>query len=81
MKEDKHIVDIKKEICIQYAEDAKECLEKLIEHLKDNKFFPNAQLYAKDVLVLMGDIHRNIGELIVLQNMRFIYEERNKNNG
>lgn len=81
MKEDKHIVDIKKEICIQYAEEVKECLETLIERLKENKFFPNAQLLAKDALVLMGDIHRNIGELIVLQNMRFIYEERNKNNG
>lgn len=74
MSGDKHIVDIKKDICIQFAEDAKECLETLIERLKEDKFFPQAQLRAKDVLILTGDIHRIIGELIVLQNMRFIYE-------
>lgn len=74
MKEDKRIIDIKKDICIQFAEDAIECLEMLIEHLKENKFFPHAQVSAKDALILTADICRNIGELRVLQNMRFILE-------
>lgn len=78
MKEDKHIIDIKKDICIQYAEDAKEGLENLIERLKENKFFPNAQTLAKDVLILMGDILRNIGELQVLENVKYIVGKEQK---
>lgn len=66
MKED---IDSKKDICLQYAEDAMKCLENLTASIKENKFAARSQILAKDVLILAGDIQRTIGELIVLQNL------------
>jgi hypothetical protein len=66
MKDD---IDYKTKIALDYAEDAKNSLTLLIEMLESKHFFPRAQQYIQDVLVLMGEVSRELGQLQVMQNI------------
>lgn len=62
-------IDYKTKIALDYAEDAKNSLTLLIEMLGKKHFYPRAQQYIQDVLVLMGEVSRELGHLQVMQNI------------
>lgn len=62
-------IDDKTQIALDYAEDAKNSLTLLIEMLKKQHFYPRAQQYIQDVLLLMGEVSRELGHLQVMQNI------------
>ena len=62
-------IDYKTKLALDYAEDAKNSLTLLIEMLKKQHFYPRAQQYIQDVLVLMGEVSIELGHLQVMQNI------------